>query len=529
MNRSPWNLTLALVAVAGCCAGLVALTAPTPRGPAALRADQGQPLAPALTDPQKVTSLEVIGWDDASARPRGFKVAMEGGKWVIPSAFNYPADATQQMATTATSFVGLNKDRVISDDPALHAQFGVIDPGDEKNPATTGRGTRVTLKDVSGAALVDIIVGNGVPSDSPDAAGAPTQKYVRLAGSNRVYATALNLAFSTKLADWINQDLLLLTPTDAQRVDIDRYKIDERTGEVTGQRSLALSRLPAPANADPAKPAPTWSISTQEGDKPVQSLVAGETLDEAKINDTIQKIAGLRIIAVRKKPANLASMLGKGETTGRLTITDQASMQTHGFFLTPKGNMLANEGQLSVTASDGVRSTLWLGELALDESTKGQTTDATGSDASKTRSEGGSEGEKSTAAIGRYVMITVEADLEQLGAAPVKPEELTKLEAESAAATAEAPMAEDRKNLLTQLKANYDAATAAYDARKKAAEEKAAKQSKRFADWYYVVDAKDLDAIRPERATLVKAATPPVTPTAPQPPAAAPMPAPAQP
>lgn len=60
--------------------------------------DTGTPLFPSFADPAQATSLEVIGWDNASARATSFKVEQKAGRWVIPSHNDYPADGTDAWA-----------------------------------------------------------------------------------------------------------------------------------------------------------------------------------------------------------------------------------------------------------------------------------------------------------------------------------------------------------------------------------------------------------------------------------------------
>jgi hypothetical protein len=494
-TKGPWPTTLALLAVAGALAGLLWLTRPAPRAPSALRAEQGQPLAPALTDPLAVKSLEVIAWDDTAARPRGFKVAFENNRWVIPSAFNYPADASRELAAAASSFIGLTRDRVITDDPAQHARFNLIDPSDERNPSPTGRGTRVTLRDAAGAPLADLIIGSAPAPADAEQPGAPTSRYVRLANTNRVYTTALTLAFSTRFQDWINQDLLQTPPQTINRVDITRYTIDERTGAVQDPLTLSLTRNPPPPAPDPNNPAPAWSLSTQRNDQPATPLAEGESLDTATIDALLQRISQLKIIAVRPKPPNLARLLsaaasGTDKSLPPLTLADQASMQSQGFFLSADGpdaspaQLLANEGQLSITDADGVRTTIWLGELALDQRTKDQAA-------------GAASPSSADQPQGRAIMITVDFDPSIIGPAPAKPQTLLDLEAAEASAT------DEQKAQLAQARANHQALLTAHTARVDAAKARAAAQSARFAEWYYIASAEDLSALRPAREALL--------------------------
>src|SRR5262245_37748054 len=103
-----WTKTVALVAAAGTLAGLVFLTRPK-AGEVALISDQGQPLAPQLTDPLAIKGLQVVSYDETAAKTRAFNVTFDGKRWVIPSHSGYPADAADKVSAAASAFAGLKK------------------------------------------------------------------------------------------------------------------------------------------------------------------------------------------------------------------------------------------------------------------------------------------------------------------------------------------------------------------------------------------------------------------------------------
>src|SRR3954447_22365389 len=83
-------------------------------------------------DPTTCTTLEVIDFDPATASVSPFKVTQKAGKWVIPSHYDYPADAKQRLIDTASGVFGLTKDSIRSDRVEDQEAFGVIDPLDLK-------------------------------------------------------------------------------------------------------------------------------------------------------------------------------------------------------------------------------------------------------------------------------------------------------------------------------------------------------------------------------------------------------------
>ena len=67
---------------------------------------------------------------------------MKNGVWVIPSHYDYPADAKDRMASAAGLVIGLEKGPVRSDSRADHAALGVVDPRDQE-AELEGRGLLV--------------------------------------------------------------------------------------------------------------------------------------------------------------------------------------------------------------------------------------------------------------------------------------------------------------------------------------------------------------------------------------------------
>ena len=117
-------------------------------------------LFPELSDASKAASLEIISYDDELATLHPFKVVQSGGVWVLPSHQNYPADAKDQLAAAATELVDLEALDVVSNSPADHETFGVIEPDPDKiKPGMTGIGNLIEIRDASGTKLARFIIG----------------------------------------------------------------------------------------------------------------------------------------------------------------------------------------------------------------------------------------------------------------------------------------------------------------------------------------------------------------------------------
>jgi hypothetical protein len=85
-------------------AALATLTGPRSQ-PHALFVDEGTKFFEAFTDPDAVSELSVVQFDEASSRILPFSCKRDDkGMWVIPSHGFYPADATSRMSKAATMF-----------------------------------------------------------------------------------------------------------------------------------------------------------------------------------------------------------------------------------------------------------------------------------------------------------------------------------------------------------------------------------------------------------------------------------------
>lgn len=290
--------------------------------------DTGELLFASFTDPSQAASLEVIGWDESAARTTTFKVELKDGRWTIPSHNDYPADGTERMGKAAASFIDVRKDIYRGDRPEEHARFGLDDPADAN---AKERGQRITIKDASGTALVDVIVGKKVE----DKEG---YRYVRLPDQKRVYAAKMEVDISTNFTDWIEKDLLKLEQDQIVQFMSDAYKVDEAQGKVTGTDPLIVTKDATDAEG-------SWLLAENVG------APAGKELDPFKVKQALAGLDRLQIVGVRPRPE-------------MLTL---AALQSKGFFVTRDGSRLyGNEGEVKAICDDGVVYTLFFGEVTYD-------------------------------------------------------------------------------------------------------------------------------------------------------------------
>ncbi len=435
-------------------------------------------------------SMEIVTVDPETSARRAFKVGEVNGIWSIPSHENYPADGEQRLAQAAASVADLIKGTKASDSPADRALYGVVDPT-SAGESVSGAGTRVTMQDGAGHALVDLIIGKAVKE-------AEGMHYVREPKHDRVYIAAVKTdQLSTKFEDWIERDLLKLEPSQIKEVFIDDYSIDELNQTIVRGDQLTL-------RVDP-KNSWTWD-----------GLAEGEALNTQKLQEMRQALDDLKIVDVHRKPAGLSAQL-QGSGNMQLDAEAVTSLMGKGYYIV-KNQLMSNEGETVVRMGDGVVYSLRFGEVV--------NFDAGSSDA----------GAESTGAIqpGRYVFVTATFNQDMI--APPQYEPLPDAPAASehsgdsgdsgdsggsgeAAATqpdAGASLSPETEAVADESKKGYEqaceAVTAANDQKREDHEKKIAdaqakvKQLNRlFADWYYVVGDAEYQKLRLRRADLVKA------------------------
>jgi hypothetical protein len=216
----------------------------------------------------------------------------------------------------------LKRDVVVSDRWEDHATYGVIDPLDARNPSLTGRGKRVTLRDGQNAILAELVLGQQVKD-------RPGYRYARLPGQKRVYAIKTDADPSAKFEDWVESDLLKVNPNDITRMVLNSYSIDEDFGRLANMQRTVMVR------------------------------------DQENWNATAKSIAAaltqLRVMGARPKPESLARQLRERQLT--LTLDNVMSLRQRGFFITPDGRLLSNQGELTVETAKGLSYTLRFGEV----------------------------------------------------------------------------------------------------------------------------------------------------------------------
>ena len=238
--------------------------------------EYGRDFNPDFTDAGKATSMRVVSFDEPTAATKMFTVQYDGG-WKIPSYHNYPADGKDQLAKAAASVIGLKRGSLATRRKTDHERFGVIDPADDENPATKGRGLRITITEKQ-TALADFIVGKKVE-------GEDDKRYVRKFGEDKVYKIHARFDVSTKFSDWAETDLLKVSGFDITRLRGSRPKINA-ADEYEGDEVVDLSK---------DKPGDPWKLNGLDE--------AAEELKADEINTMVTTLDDLRLVGVRPRPA----------------------------------------------------------------------------------------------------------------------------------------------------------------------------------------------------------------------------------
>ena len=491
-------------------------------------------LFPELSDASKAASLEIVSYDDELSTLHPFKVLQSGGVWVLPAHQNYPADAKEQLAAAATSLVDLKMLDVVSKSPGDHETYGVIEPDPEKiKPGMTGVGQLIEIRDGSGNKLARLIVGKEDKRRVGADASGRTLRFVRKAGQDPVYRVEVDTSkFTTSFDDWIEKDLLKLSPWDVRRLGLEDYALVavESNGRVGVQLDRKY-RVDLSYDDKDAK----WSLVkleafSKEGEPKEEKLADGEELASGKLNDLRNALGDLKIVDVARKPSGLSAELKAEEsfTNDREAVT---SMQQRGFLPLKTGEILSTDGETIVGMKDGVEYVLRFGS---------PTTVAGDSKADAAKAGKPDEPEKDAGGetSGRYLLVMARFNeqllekptldpLPEMPADASKKEEDEKKDGEkSEGEKKDGDAAEKKSDAAESLKKADEAEAAAqvalenrrrverenrrkqddYDDKVKAAQKRVRELNGRFADWYYVVSDKEYEKIHLGRNSMVQKA-----------------------
>jgi len=525
-SQSSALLRTAVFLLGGLAMLAVGITAQPRFQSAKVEPEEQRVLFPELSESSKAASLEIVSYDDELSTLHPFKVMQSGGVWVLPAHQNYPADAKDQLAAAATALVDLKMLDVVSQSPGDHETYGVIEPNPEKiKLGMTGVGQLIEIRDSSGNKLARLIVGKEDKRRSgEDAAAGRGLRFVRKAGQDPTYRVEIDTSkFTSRFGDWIEKDLLKLSPWDVRRLGLEDYALV--AVESNGQVGVQLDRkyrVDLAYNDKDAK----WSLTrleafTKEGNAKEEKLPEGEELAVEKLNDLRNALGDLKIVDVARKPAGLSAEL-KAEESFKNDREALTSMQQRGFLPLKTGEILSTDGETIVGMKDGVEYVLRFGAsttVATDgqaEEDKGEETTAAGKEVGETS--------------GRYLLVMAQLNeglLEkpQLAPLPDVPGGDSKKEAPDAPAEKTDEKTDEKKSDASESLKQADEVEAAaqvalenrrrverenrrkqddYDDKLKAAQRRVRELNGRFADWYYVISDKEYAKLHLGRTTMVQ-------------------------
>lgn len=322
-------------------------------------------------EPEEAKGLKVLEFDEEAATLRDFEVALRDGLWTIPSKGGYPADGQQQMGKAVTGVMDREILDIASKSASDHEQFGVIEPNDKLEVGQKGVGKRVTLTKEDGTPIADYIIGKAVK-------GADGQRYVRKANQDLVYVVEIDPAsFSTKFANWIEPDLLKISPWDLQTVELDNYSASAEMGMgADGRLQMRLiqdkeDRLTLAYDDSKGEWAANKLETYDKAGKAFKTvdLAEGEELNKDKLQELKTALDDLKIVDVERKPEGLSADLKAGEEF----VKNEAAMKSlirHGFVPASTANgveIISSQGEFLATMKDGVEYILRFGDLQMAE------------------------------------------------------------------------------------------------------------------------------------------------------------------
>ena len=544
-KKNGWSRTFGYVGVAVACllaTGAAEFSTRTPKIQEFGKV--GEQFYADFTDPTLATGLEVFVFDKEAVQARQFQVSrQENGRWVIPSHHDYPADAQERLAKTASSIIGIERGAMITRWNADHGRYGVVNPKQDSLNVedVAGVGQRVILKKDDESVLADYVIGKEVE-------GRPGEYYVRHPKEDEVYIAKLDIDLSTSFTDWIEDKLFTFGNGDVIGLEINDYAFDELSGTMTERVVTTLSRDEAWGE--------NWDL-----DPPLDA--EKEEINKTTISDALTALADLEVIGVRPKQKGLTPDLRVDnefiKMQQQFTMMQQ-DLLSRGFLLQPgetEGSlsMISREGELIASTTNGIRYQLYFGRVFTGSQEEleigfgdGGKDEAAEESPDGTADAASTQEEDVSSQPGRYLFVRVAFDdslIEGPKSQPLEPQKSARQteleEAEKTEATEEKTDAEseaekpadaeegseepDEPTELERLRQEYDLAQRdfktdqrAFETRNEKIEEgkkEAEDLNARFAAWYYVIAGESFEKLGLARTDLVKAKETPVETPAP--------------
>ncbi len=382
-----------------------------------------------VADFSKATSLKITKFDENKLSMESFEIVKDKttGLWKIPSEYDYPADAEEQLKNATSPLTDLKILNIVEDAGRNdHSLYGVIEPNEDLEAGVTGVGMMVSVGDESGKNKASLIIGKKVDKVQENL------HYVRIPSQDPVYTVEIDPAvFDTNFKKWIKPDLLQVKSFDINGIGIRDYQIERtqnggRLGAVMSQSMEADMSFDSAGNK--------WNldrfVNFKDGQPQPTELTAEEELKGDKLNSLRTAAQSLQIVGVRPKPKGLAADL-KADKSLLESDESMLSLFKQGFIPQSRNGVTeiyAVAGETLLTTQDGVRYTLRFGEDALSSEALETTEDAEKAKPADEKRQ-------------RYLLVTASVDESKFPNPELQPvpetiEDLKKLDAAKAAAEA---------------------------------------------------------------------------------------------
>ncbi len=339
----------------------------------------GEEFFPNFQDATDAKELDVTAFNTDTDGIREFSVKFADGLWRIPSHHGYPAEASDRLARTATSLIGLQRESIVARRNSKHEEFGVVDPADPEADVDSA-GQRITLRNESGDVLADYIIGKPAGkavADSPSMVRELDEQsdyfYVRVPDEKETYKARVQIDLSTRFSDWINPDLLKLEAADINRLEIDNYELAEASvASGTSQVQTQISKKVIDRQKLTRDGMGPWQLDGLNDET--------EELESLKVEELLTLLDSMKIVGVRPK----LKLNGQPLVKSDLSINEELARQNPQLFqravyqlqedLEMKGftigateddpnsiALLGSQGELRAATNNGVLYTLYFG------------------------------------------------------------------------------------------------------------------------------------------------------------------------
>ena len=357
-NRT--TLTMLLLAVVSVIAAMIYF--PWPEF-AEVDEEVGQPLFEQY-ELRSIRGIDIIQFDSDKGTLDRIKLSRRGEKWIIPARQNFIASASQRIGFAIDCLNDKTVYEVISENQQDHIKYGVVDPTEytvEQNVAALGQ--KLTLTDRNNQTIADLIVGKTRKDD-------PTKRYVRVPGKPRVYVIDFNAnVLSTRFMDWVSPNVLGLQGQQAgqgrQIVQfiIDNYRIPQEQGSPAKRNTIYRSAIVPNRGQLNVR-----LLQVPQGDDWKTLSLTPE--QQAKLTNAVQYLIRFAVDDARRTPEQVAAALkSPGEEITESTFSELAR---YGIFKKESDDdgldFQSINGEIEVTTTDGVKTTISIGEVGSQNS-----------------------------------------------------------------------------------------------------------------------------------------------------------------